>query len=39
MILPMVSVIFLAREVPGSKPQTYVVNISNEEHVNIFLIK
>jgi hypothetical protein len=38
--MPMVSVIFLAREVLGSRSQTYVVNIiSDEEHVNIFKFK
>ncbi len=36
--MPMVSVILLAREVLGSRSQTYVVNISDEEHVNILNI-
>jgi len=34
--MPVVSVIFLAREILGSRSQTYVTNISDEEHVNIF---
>jgi hypothetical protein len=34
--MKMVSVIFLAREVLGSRSQTYVMNISDEEHVNNF---